>query len=510
VDELRWLTAIVLDASLDRDPDREDPRVSAVYGAAATTLVAAADALEDPRRDPAALDLTEDALRGALAELERSTTTTLPAPGGAVADTDAVVTALSPSFRAQELSFVVLQIAENAAAAAAAERRTWLQRVLGRPPRGFPGTLAAAQERGGAHVDRHSIWLRNSVRGAVGLGLAVLVADLSSVQHGFWVVLGALAVLRSSALSTGQNALRAIVGTSAGLLVGGVLVSLIGTERAVLWALLPVAVLLAGLAPATVSFGAGQAAFTFTLFIVFSILQPEGWRLGLVRIEDVALGCAVSLAVGVLMWPRGAAAALGRALSEAYRDSAAYLAGAVAYGIERCDGHGPPPAEPTAAAVRAAAASRRLDDTFRGYLGERGAKPVPMAAVTSLVTGVTGLRLAADAVLDLWRTDVRTGGDRAAARRELTNGAQRMARWYDDFAESLQDGASVPEPLAADAVADGRLVDAVTHDLRDPEGNATATAVRVVWTGDHLDAARRLQALVAQPARAVVAEHALG
>ena len=71
--------------------------------------------------------------------------------------------------------------------------------------------------------------------------------------------------------------------------------------------------------------------------ILFNILQPAGWRVGLVRIEDVALGCAVSLVVGLLFWPRGAAAALGKALAEAYTDSARYLAGAVEFGMGRCD-----------------------------------------------------------------------------------------------------------------------------------------------------------------------------
>ncbi len=101
-------------------------------------------------------------------------------------------------------------------------------------------------------------------------------------------------------------------------------------------------VLIAGLAPATISFAAGQAAFTVTLLILFNILAPAGWRIGIVRIEDVALGGAVSLAVGLLFWPRGAAAALGRALSAAYVDSAAYLSSAVAYGVGRCDASTPP------------------------------------------------------------------------------------------------------------------------------------------------------------------------
>ena len=41
------------------------------------------------------------------------------------------------------------------------------------------------------------------------------------------------------------------------------------------------------------------------------------------------------------------------------------------------------------------------------------AKPVPLAAVTGLVTGVVGLRLAGDAVLDLWQRGDAAGGDRA-------------------------------------------------------------------------------------------------
>src|SRR6185312_233897 len=102
-------------------------------------------------------------------------------------------------------------------------------------------------------------------------------------------------------------------------------------------------------------------------------------------------------------------------------------------------------------------------DAFRGYLGERGAKPVALAEVTSLVTGVAGLRLAGDAVLELWRGDGAQGGDRQAARRELTAGTERMTGWYADFALSLADQGRVPDPLPADDRADGRLVDAVGH-----------------------------------------------
>ncbi len=506
VDELRWLTTIVLRAEPEPHVKTFDPRAGAVKSAAALVLEGCADLLDAPQRSPDALHAALAELRARLSELERGATLQLPA--GASGNGDAI-SALDPGFRAQELSFVVSQIAANVDWAAAAERRSWLEQLLGRQPAGLTGPLSAAHERAGAHVQRHSLWLQNSVRGAVGLGLAVLVANLTGVQHAFWVVLGTLSVLRSNALSTGENVLRGLLGTVAGFVVGGVLVVLIGTNTTLLWLLLPFAVLLAGLAPAAISFAAGQAAFTLTLLILFNILAPEGWEIGLVRIEDIALGSAVSLAVGLLFWPRGAGAALGQALAEAYADSAGYLAGAVQFGIGRCDAVAQPAPAPTEEALRAAAAARRLDDTFRSYLAERGAKPIPLAEVTSLVTGVVGLRLAGDAVLDLWRSDEAAGGDRTAARHELVASTEQMTGWYRDFAAALTGGRDLPEPLPSDQPADARLVDAVSHDLRGEDGQATATAVRMIWTGDHLDAARRLQAALIAPARTAVSEHAL-
>ena len=70
-----------------------------------------------------------------------------------------------------------------------------------------------------------------------------------------------------------------------------------------------------------ISFAAGQAGFTVLVVILFNIIVPTGWRVGLTRVEDVAIGCAVSVVVGLLFWPRGATSALGRALADAFADS---------------------------------------------------------------------------------------------------------------------------------------------------------------------------------------------
>ena len=412
------------------------------------------------------------------------------------------MSSLHDGFRAQELSFVVSQIARNVDFAAAADRRSWLAQLLGRQPEGLPGALSAAQERASAHTARSSVWLRNSVRGAAGLGLAVLVARVTDVENAFWVVLGTLAVLRSNAFSTGQDVLRALAGTVGGLVLGTLLVTAIGTDRTLLWVVLPPAILVAGLAPAAFSLTAAQAGFTVTLLILFNILAPTGWEVGLVRIEDVAIGCAVALLVGLLFWPRGAASALGIALADAYRDSATYLARAVRFGIGRCDAQTSIPS-PADEALRAAAASRRLDDAFRTYLAERGPKRIPLSDVTALLTGVVGLRLAGDAVLDLWHHAGGAEGERAEAREELLASAESLTAWYDSFAAALTRRGPVPDPLVPEESADARLVAALSADLHGP---ATAAAVRLIWTGDHLDAARGLQQSLVVPARSAVGD----
>ena len=505
VDELRWLNATVQLASPKPHAPWRVAEVRAVKLAAAELLESSADLLDGPTGGREHLSAALERMRVAVAALERAT---MVEEHRGERSSAQVVSSLDPSFRAQELSFVAAQIATNANFAAAAARRSWIDRMLGRQPASFPGALAAVHERAGAHFARGSVQLQNSLRGAAALGLAVLVADLSSVQHGFWVALGTLSVLRSNALSTGQNIVRALAGTAVGFAIGGVLVYLIGTNTTVLWALLPVAILFAGLAPSAISFAAGQAAFTLTLLILFNIIAPAGWKIGIVRVEDVALGGAVSLAVGLLFWPRGAGAALGKALAQAYTDSTRYLAAAVAYGAACCNPAGPQCSPPQHEAAGAGASSRRLDVAFRGYLAERGSKPAPLAEITKLVTGVTGVRLAGDAVRDLWDGNGAPDGDRSAARRELASSSASMLAWYGHFAASLMRREPVPEPLPSDRVADGRLAEAVARDLRDSDGRATATGVRVIWTGDHLDAVRRLQETLVEPARAAVSQHA--
>ena len=514
VDELIWLGHIVLprDRTASRSAHRPTERTrTAVVGvdtASATVLEQAADVLEDPLGPADGLVRAGHALQAVAGTLpDLVYLPTAPSPSAPASDVAGVVSSLDPAFRAQEASFMVALVAANVEAVAAASARSWVAQALGRQPPGLAGPLTSIRERAGAHLALGSVALHNALRGGVALGIAVLVARLIGVEHAFWVSFGTLSILRSNALSTGETFARALVGTVLGFLVGAALVLAIGTNTTLLWVLLPFAVLVGGVAPAAISFVAGQTAFTVMLFILFNILAPAGWRIGLVRLEDVALGGASSLVIGLLFWPRGAGAALGRALADAYAEAARYLASAVDRAVSCCapglPGSQGSPSAP-AEAARAAAAARRLDDTFRTYLAERGPKRVGLSGVTTLVNGSLELRLAADAILALWRGEAEeVTQSRVAAARELLARARELQDWYGALEGALVRNAPLPDATPADPLGDERLVATIDHDLRSDDGSATSAAVRVMWTGDHLDAVRRLEAALVGPAREV-------
>jgi hypothetical protein len=254
--------------------------------------------------------------------------------------------------------------------------------------------LAGAATLVRRHASVRSVWFLNSLRGAVALAAAVAIADLSGVQHGFWVVLGTLSVLRTSAAATGATAWRALAGTAVGFAVGAALLVGIGTAQAALWVALPLAIAVAAYAPGTTPFVVGQAAFTVTIVVLFNLLVPAGWRVGLLRIEDVAIGCAVSLAVGVLFWPRGVASVVGDDLADAFRAGAAYLTQAVDWALSEL-------LVPPAAAVAAVSAGIRLDDAVRGLLTEQGSKKLGKEDLWALVNASTRLRLTARSLAGL-------------------------------------------------------------------------------------------------------------
>ncbi|MEU2617869.1 FUSC family protein [Streptomyces sp. NPDC007157] len=517
VDEVLWLGSVLQQAPPQRQDRSSRLVVCDVELAAAAVLERGAALLRsgtgpldglasDIGRLEAAGARLEEVMTRSLPEnlATRSARTSVGTRSVKSADPVAVLLAsLEPGFRARRIAFIVAVTAADIELALAARQRARWRKLLGQRPATTAPALSSARDRLAAHLDRHSVWLHNSLRSAAALSLAVVLAQLSGVGHSFWVVFGTLAVLRSNAVNTGQTVGRALVGTVIGFVIGVALILVLGTHPVALWVLLPFAIVLIGLEPSVTSFTAGQAGFTVVLLILFSIINPVGWTVGLVRIEDMALGCAVSLVVGVLFWPRGAGAALGCVLCEAFEDTARYLRSAVAFGLLRCDGLAAPSATSGADRRSAAAAARRLDDAFRGFLAERGTKRLALPEVARLVNSVVAVRLTGDAIADLWsREGYRPRGDRAAARAAVLGACEPIAAWFEGSGRALAGLAAVPDRTVGPREADQALEQALRRELT-ADGNAPAASavVRMIWTADHLDALCLLQAQIIGPVR---------
>jgi hypothetical protein len=210
----------------------------------------------------------------------------------------------------------------------------------------------------------------------------------------------------------------------------------VSDHTVLLWFVLPVAVLVSGAAPAMISFAAGQAGFTVVVMILFNIIEPTGWKVGLTRIEDVAIGCAVSVVVGVLFWPRGATAALGRALSAAFVANSGYLADAVDRLTITTR-----PVDTEPGQRESHSAYLLLDDAYRQFFAERGAKVVSVETVSQLFTGANRIRLAAFTLARLPTLPLAEGQPEmesvAVAGAVLRDSYARSHRWYQEFAEVL-------------------------------------------------------------------------
>jgi uncharacterized membrane protein YccC len=483
VDELEWLLSFLAPPAerpgLDVCPQENAEAVAAMVA----TLRAAAARLGsgDAQPDLDRLDETREALAQALARRIPE----LPM----VPDDQALVAALEPAFRIRILSYGARQVAVYALVVSGEAAEVDDDHAAGwesvtRPVR---SALQATEQLTVEHASARSVWFRNSVRGGAGLAVAVYIAQRSGLQHAFWVVLGTLSVLRSNALGTGWSIVSALGGTAVGIVVGAALVIGIGTHQSVLWAVLPLAVLLGSYAPQAISFAAGQAGFTVVLFVLFNLIQPTGWRVGLVRIEDVAIGFAISLGVGLLFWPRGAAALLRENLAFAYARNADYVVAAERHLIAGADR-----ASSAGAAQAAAAATHRLDDAFRQYLAERSAQPVNRESVATLVAGAERLRRAAQSLSSLARMadgDVRLercGGN-------LDAEVHALRSWYVTLGDTLVHATPVPPPHARDVEGRRRLLECVRDAITGADKTMLRPALDLLWASQHLDTLWQLE-----------------
>jgi uncharacterized membrane protein YccC len=499
VDELEWFESL-----LDM-PGEDELRLDVCRAENREALTAAASALSesaavldgrDGEPDLGRLDRARDAVAGALTRRIAE----LPDVGGE----QELAASLEPSFRMRAVSGSARQIATNALRAVGRaampdseeeqEARWYRPAALHAAAAQASDVLHATERVAVEQANPRSIVFRNSIRGAVALSISVFIAQEAGVQHAFWVVLGTLSVLRSNALATGATVLSALAGTAVGIVVGAGLILAIGTDESLTWAILPVAVTLAAFAPRVVSFSAGQAGFTIVVLMLFNLIQPSGWRVGIVRVEDVAIGFGVSIAVGLLFWPRGAISLMRDSLAAAYARGADYVLAAfnpLVDGGDRAVGD--------QAAQAASAATHRLEDAFRQYLGERSAKRANMEEVAILVAGARRLQRTARSLMMLTRSTKGSALGEGCAQ-SLDRDLEGLHLWYTALGTSLAEATEPPPQHEPDSSRQRRVLECARAAVSAEDGERIGAALGLLWASQHLDNLWRLEAHLGRPA----------
>ena len=335
-----------------------------------------------------------------------------------------------------------------AAAAMADSRPLWARIVgAGLPETGFADrvqTKRAAVASLFGYLSSGSVTVQMSLRTGLSLAAALGVTMVMPIQNAPWVVLGALSVLRSSALTTGATALRAITGTVIGFVIGASVIAVLGVDPVVLWTLLPVVAFGSTYINVVGSFVAGQAMFTMMVLIVFNLMSPQGWQVGLIRVEDIVVGAAVGLMVSALLWPQGAATAVQRAIDAAVASGSLYLAAAV----HRVTRGASEQADDAVVALsqESIKAARSHGDAVRTYLSESA------GAIDSALLDdgnrIPRLRIAADLIADLTPPPVAAY---PRARQVLDAHTAALCARINGGEPSIADGGGLP-PISDDFV----------------------------------------------------------
>lgn len=356
-------------------------------------------------------------------------------------------------------------------------------------------TVAARRLR--TNLTLRSPHLRSALRLGAALALAMALVQALDLEHGFWVVLATLTVVRSTAASTGVAARLAVLGTAVGFAVSVPLIFAAERESHLYVASLAVVIVVAVYAARTGGLVAGQAAFTVLVVVLFGQLAPADWTLALVRVEDVVAGALVGVLIGLVAWPHGAGRQLPGAVAELIERGTEEVRSAV----RRILG-APPASGADPAALRAASltAARRAEDVLAVALAERRAGPDGADPWPAILADAGQLWYSAWWIVDLPYAGPPPPGC-PALRAALLARADAAADHYGTAAEALRrrDRPPAPPPPADDDAS----VDACVRANLDPSRSRGAMVRLLVarhWVREVEAGAERFAARVSEAA----------
>lgn len=278
----------------------------------------------------------------------------------------------------------------------------------------------------------HSVHLRNSLRLALGLTAARLLVGVLDLHDGFWVMFATLIVVKTSAAGTRATAVDAALGTVIGFAAAVGLLAAFGVNDTLFSVLVFFLAFLAFYLPPAGSLVGGQAAFTVMVVVLFNLLAPVGWAVALVRLENVLLGAAIGIVIGVAVWPQGAAPELGRTLAALVRAGDRFAVSTV---YVRTGEVGDDEVQASRYAAQVTAVT--TEDVFSQWLSEPHRRETPVTAWSSLMASAHRVWFGA-VIIETLRIGAGAGPDHVEAV-ALDAGAGAVHAGHEELAGAIED-----------------------------------------------------------------------
>jgi uncharacterized membrane protein YccC len=147
-----------------------------------------------------------------------------------------------------------------------------------------------------------SIIFRHAMRLAVAAMIAVAIFKYFRVEHGYWLIITALVIVKPIFADTRRRAIERVLGSVA----GGILAVLIAATVQNIIVIDILLLVFSVLAFSHVRTNYGFYALFLTPFVVLMIdtVVPGDWQIAFVRILDTLIGGAIALSVSYLLRPR--------------------------------------------------------------------------------------------------------------------------------------------------------------------------------------------------------------
>ncbi|MBV9389183.1 MAG: FUSC family protein [Chroococcidiopsidaceae cyanobacterium CP_BM_ER_R8_30] len=147
----------------------------------------------------------------------------------------------------------------------------------------------------------NSAVFRHALRLGVTTAVAVIISSLFGLKEGYWVTLTVVVILKPYSGATFQRGLQRVLGTVSGGILAVILAAKIHSPLVIAFLLFPLTVTTLALQP--INYGLFVFFLTPQVILMDNVLHPGNWLLALDRIENTAIGGALALIGGYLLWP---------------------------------------------------------------------------------------------------------------------------------------------------------------------------------------------------------------